>query len=150
MLSVLFVCSLLTVRALCVRYSLKGYSWTAERKAALLWHASKQLAAAHGAGENHKGRGIESREPAGWLGAPKRDGRLACNKDSQITHWVPGKITVSSGVKQDHAVQEAAQSSTVQTRGKNKPLRTESKDLFLNTRKLKRKIEKSVSFRRSE
>lgn len=30
MLSVLFVCSLLTVRALCVRYSLKGYSWTAE------------------------------------------------------------------------------------------------------------------------
>lgn len=33
---------------------------------------------------------------------------------------------------------------------KNKPLRTENKDLFLNSRKIKRKIKKSVSFRRSE
>lgn len=80
MLSVLFVCSLLTVRALCVRYSLKGYSWTAERKEALLWHASKQLAAARGAGENREvGEQRTGSLQAGW-GLPKGMGDLPVTK----------------------------------------------------------------------
>lgn len=88
--------------------SLKGYGRTAERQAALLWHASKQLAAAHGQVKDTEGNGgIESREHTGWLETLKGTEDSPVSK-REITCRLLGHPALSSGAKQDHAIQEAA------------------------------------------